>query len=155
MTKQEEFVTKYLLDAIQSKIRTGVPVLVTLAQSALESGWGKHAKGNNFFGVKAGSSWQGETQLLNTYEEIEGKQVKVQAKFRKYKTPEESFVDHGLLLKKRFAKSFLHNDPIDFVRSMQNDYKYKYATDSKYVEKIGTMIRQIKTIVLNLEKINI
>lgn len=155
MTKQEEFVKKYLLDALQTQIKIGVPVLVTLGQGALESGWGRYAKGNNFFGIKAGNSWQGETQILKTYEEIEGKKVRIEAKFRKYATPEDSFIDHGLLLKKRFANSFAHRDPVDFIRSMQNDYSYKYATDSKYVDKMTQLIRMIKEIILKLEKINI
>lgn len=146
----KEFVKQYFFEAFQSQIRTGVPVLVTLAQAALESGWGKYAKGNNFFGIKAGKSWQGETQVLKTKEEIEGKVIQIEAKFRKYETAEESFVDHGLLLKDRFPKSFVHSDPVDFVNSMQKDHGYKYATDSKYVDKIAELIRMIKKIVLEM-----
>ncbi len=32
----------------------GVPAVAVLAQSALETGWGASAPGNNLFGIKAG-----------------------------------------------------------------------------------------------------
>lgn len=64
--------TKFLFDnykfAKESEAATGVPALVTLVQAALESGYGQHAPGNNFFGIKAGSSWTGNTQKLKTWE---------------------------------------------------------------------------------------
>jgi len=47
---------------------TGVPALLSVAQSAIETGYGKHAPGNNFFGIKAGKSWNGAIQLLPTWE---------------------------------------------------------------------------------------
>jgi hypothetical protein len=37
---------------------------VTAAQAMLETGWGKSVKGNNIFGVKAGSSWTGELSAV-------------------------------------------------------------------------------------------
>lgn len=147
-----EFVKKYLFDAVQSHVATGVPFMVTLAQAALESSWGEKAPGNNFFGVKAGLSWKGETQLLWTKEFQNGKWEKVQASFRKYLTPAQSFADHGLLLKKRWPKAFLFADPIGFIRSVQNDHEYKYATDPNYVVLIQKLVDQISKIILEMEK---
>lgn len=63
-----DFVKLYYKNALQSEKDTGVPALVTLAQAGLESGWGKAAYGNNFFGIKAGSSWKGNIQKLKTWE---------------------------------------------------------------------------------------
>ena len=63
-----DFIKKYFVAAKQSEASTGVPALVTIAQAGIESAWGKSAPGNNFFGVKAGKSWTGETQKLKTWE---------------------------------------------------------------------------------------
>lgn len=66
--KPTEFFLKYYPFAKESEAATGVPALVTLVQAGVESGWGKHAPGNNFFGIKAGSHWTGKTQKLKTWE---------------------------------------------------------------------------------------
>lgn len=149
--KPQEFVKKYLFDAVKSYVATNVPVTITLAQAALESSWGEKAPGNNFFGIKATASWKGETQLLLTKEFENGKWIKVQAPFRKYLTPSQSFADHGLLLKRRWPKAFLFSDPIGFIRSVQNDHEYQYATDPNYVELIQKLVDQISKIILNME----
>jgi len=151
----EDFVRAYFYDAFKSKILTGVPVLVTLAQGALESGWGKYAKGNNFFGVKAFKSWKGKKQSLKTHEYIKGKRVKVDAWFRVYKTPAASFTDHGKVIKKNWPHAFLYTDPLDFIIALQSNGKKNYATDIKYVEKMGKIIRRIKQLILEIENINI
>lgn len=67
-TTYEPFINKYSQFAKEAEKITGVPALVTLAQSALESGWGKSAPKNNFFGHKADRNWKGEKQLLTTSE---------------------------------------------------------------------------------------
>ena len=62
------FFTKYYPLAQSVESDTNVPALVTLAQGAIESGYGLHAPGNNLFGIKASSSWTGKTQKLKTWE---------------------------------------------------------------------------------------
>ena len=47
------FKEKYLLYALESERKTGISAVFILAQAALETGWGKYAPGNMFFGVKA------------------------------------------------------------------------------------------------------
>lgn len=64
----KQYVQKYLPYAIEASKITGVPALVILIFAAVESAFGKHAPGNNFFGVKAGKSWTGAIQLLKTFE---------------------------------------------------------------------------------------
>lgn len=147
----KDFVKIYLFDAVKSQVVTNVPLLVTLAQAALESSWGDKAPGNNFFGIKAGSTWKGETQLLWTKEFQNGKMEKVQALFRKYDSAAQSFADHGLLLKKRWPKAFQFSDPMGFIRSVQNDHDYRYATDPNYVVLIQKLIDQISKIIINME----
>jgi len=47
---------------------TTVPAAVNILISAVESGFGKHAPGNNYHGIKADKSWKGENTLLKTPE---------------------------------------------------------------------------------------
>lgn len=53
--------------AVDAEKATGCPAELTTAQCILESGWLKHAPGNNCFGIKAYSGCQ-DTQLLRTTE---------------------------------------------------------------------------------------
>lgn len=122
------FFRTYYPYALQSQQNTGVPAVVTLAQAAIESGYGKYAYGNNFFGIKASPSWKGEIQRLKTWEcgktgnpttdgikdEIiqifpkgatggnklcPNHSYRVWGKFRKYASPRDSFIDHANFLK--------------------------------------------------------
>lgn len=138
-----EFVSKYISSAIQSEKDTGVPALVTLAQAAVESGWGERAPGNNFFGIKADPSWKGSIQVLQTREVINGQNVIVSAKFRKYSTPEESFRDHGFFLikNKNYSPAFLTSTPEDFAIAVANG---GYATDPSYGKTLVKVIGLIR-----------
>ena len=92
-TKQE-FIDKYKEIAIQQQLKYGIPASITLAQAILESSYGtsKQAKeDNNFFGVKRGESWKGDT---NNYLDDHSKPEP----FRRYSHPEQSFEDHSKIL---------------------------------------------------------
>ena len=142
--KPREFIEKYLAVAEQNEIETGVPKLLTLSQAALESAWGAKAPGNNFFGIKAGSSWKGEVVEFNTHEVEAGKTIALKDKFRKYTTPLECFKDYASVMRRRFPKAFRFTDPVDFITSVQNEHGYKYATDPEYVNKIAAMVSTLK-----------
>jgi len=135
-----KFLKEYIEYAKENELNTGVPYLVTLAQAALESGWGNNSPKNNFFGIKAGKNWGGSTQLLWTKEYENGQWKAVKALFRAYNSPLESFRDHADLLKKRFPKAFRYKDPVEFITSVQTEHSYKYATDKDYVGKIKKII---------------
>lgn len=69
---QQDFVDRFAPLAYNIQVLDGIPMLFSLSQCALETGWGRELSGNMCFGMKAtGSSyggWQGETQLLHTWE---------------------------------------------------------------------------------------
>lgn len=140
----EEFVAKYGRYAFENEKRTGVPALVTLAQAALESGWGKSAVGNMFFGIKADKSWTGAKQLLWTTEYINGAYQKIQDWFRAYASPLESFADHAAFLRRnsRYAPAFRTTDPYAFAKAVA---QAGYATDPGYYEKVANLMRQMAT----------
>lgn len=148
---QTDFIKAYLYDSVKSQLMTGVPFLLTLSQAALESGWGVHANGFNFFGIKAGKSWKGETQILKTKEFENGKWITIDAVFRKYDSPAQSFADHGLVLKKNWPKAFKFSDPVGFIRCVQFDHSRVYATDPNYVPTIEKLVNQITKIIINME----
>jgi len=139
-SQQEIFVRQFSSEAILTNQITGVPASVTIAQAALESGWGKHAPGNNFFGIK-GKGPAG-TQWLKTKEFQGGKFVQIRASFRKYHDPLESFVDHAEVIAKNpnFKTAMTHTSSAeDFIRALQGK-KIRYASDPHYVEKILSII---------------
>ncbi len=158
--KPTEFFSAYAHYAVESQLETRVPASVTLAQAALESGWGGRAPGNNFFGVKGvglvaeglrkmvreGHYRDGFTpvppdlQVLWTREWIGGRYVRVQDVFAAYPTPKESFDAHGRLLasRERYAQAFQSQDGYGFARAVADA---GYATDPGYAEKLVKLIR--------------
>ena len=63
-----DFIKKMLPYAKAAESSTGVPAIVSLIFAAIESGYGKHAPGNNYYGIKANSTWQGEITKQRTPE---------------------------------------------------------------------------------------
>lgn len=163
------FLKKYYPYAVESEKETGVPALVTLAQGGLESQWGKHAYGNNFFGIKVGKGWNGEIQKLKTWEcgktsdEIiqvfqpgtpgsnpncnsKGKpSYRVYAKFRAYPNAAKGFENHGQFLRdnKRYAPAFKYTQPTQFALEIA---KAGYATAPNYGEILVQTIINAKKV---------
>lgn len=134
--------------ARDSEQKTGVPWQVTMAQAALESGWGKYAPGFNFFGIKADARWLGKRVLRTTREVIEGKSVYVNAVFRAYDTPHESFKDHGYFLRdttnpqtgeRVYARCFETETPQEFCTALQ---ACGYASDPNYAATLIKIINR-------------
>jgi flagellum-specific peptidoglycan hydrolase FlgJ len=85
--KPQEFIDQIAPAAIACHKATGIPASFTLAQAALESGWGASRlaqQGRNLFGVKADRAWKGPTINMDTGEVINGKRVTVPAIWRAY-----------------------------------------------------------------------
>ncbi|MCC7344040.1 MAG: glycoside hydrolase family 73 protein [Deltaproteobacteria bacterium] len=138
--RQREFFQRMLPHALAAQALTGVPASVSLAQAALESGWGRHAPGHNFFGIK-GTGPAG-SQRLATREFRDGALVRTHAKFRRYHDPLESFLDHARVIAEgRYLRHAMkHKDKAhDFVRALQSG-RYKYATDPRYADKVIQLI---------------
>lgn len=120
-----------------------------IAQALLESSDSKGVPGNsgltrnhnNFFGIKADKSWKGKKAILKTREVINGKDVMVDAPFRKYDTPEQSFADRVqfLLKNKRYAKAGVFDavSPYDQAVALQ---RAGYATDPNYAKILKGII---------------
>lgn len=129
--------------AAQSCAKTsGVPASFTVAQAALESGWGESGlakKGKNLFGVKADASWKGDILTLQTKEFLNGSWVVVTARWRKYTNWQRALEDHAAFLKnnKRYAGCFLCASGVSFAQAVANA---GYATDPNYADKLISII---------------
>ncbi len=161
----KQFVTAYLPFARQTEEKTGISTIFTLAQAALESGWGKSAPGNMFFGVKASKTTpENKKQLLATVEVLsdekqgyrfpevlsitrrgDGKYTyRVKDWFRKYDTPEECFSDHAKFFfeNKRYANALtVKHNPDLFAEEIA---KAGYATDPEYASILKSVIKTIR-----------
>jgi flagellum-specific peptidoglycan hydrolase FlgJ len=128
--------------AIQSMRETGIPASFTLAEAALESGWGKSLlalEAKNLFGVKADKGWNGAVYLRNTREYLNNQWVMVPARWRKYATWLECMKDHALFLltNQRYHHCFEQKTGIEFAKAVA---EAGYATDPEYAAKIAKII---------------
>jgi flagellum-specific peptidoglycan hydrolase FlgJ len=136
---QQIFIDTLAPMAIMDMLRTGVLASITIAQAALESGWGAAAPGNNLFGIK------GTGQEFTTQEYENGHFVTVTDGFRVYDSWEGSVIDHGDFLVQNgrydqagFFDRCTEKDYIGAAQSLQNA---GYATDPKYAAKLVGIIQ--------------
>ena len=146
MSKQTDFFNKYKNYAEQTQNLFGIPASITLAQAALESRWGESGltlRSNNFFGIKADSTWKGALDNATTKEFVMGQYITIKSNFRVYNNALESFNDHAKFLKKFNRYKSLFELPITDYKSWANGLKAAgYATDPLYASKLINMIQQ-------------
>ncbi len=127
--------------------RLGIAPEAILAQAALETGWGKHVMpdmkgGNSFnlFGIKAGSSWNGDTAIRRTIEFEGGVPQYERASFRAYRDVASTVDDYTALLANNPRYEGVvgrGNDTGAFADALQES---GYATDPQYAQKLKSVI---------------
>jgi flagellar protein FlgJ len=142
-TSPEEFIQAVWDDAVVAAGELGLDPAVLVAQSALETGWGKKviqaADGSssfNLFGIKVGNGWQGDSSIVNTMEFRDGLAALEKAAFRVYDSLSSAFKDYVSFLKNnpRYQGALEKvSDSKAFLTELQ---QAGYATDPKYAEKI-------------------
>lgn len=112
---------------------TGIPASFTLAQAALESGWGARCPGNNLFGIKADKAWKGPTVDVDTHEVIKGQRVAITDKFRAYPSWAACMLDHAAFFKAnpRYRDCFKQTTGEGWARAVA---AAGYATDPNYAK---------------------
>ena len=123
---------------------TGIPASFTVAEGALESGWGNSlltTQAKNLFGIKADRSWTGPVYRIQTREFLSDHWVMVYAPFRKYDDWLGSIQDHAAFLRSnpRYSACFQTKNGIEFAIAVD---KAGYATDPNYADKITAIIRE-------------
>lgn len=131
-----------IISAAQAaQTKWGVPAAVSLAQWALESGWGSHIPpgSNNFFGIKA----VGDQPSVNvpTREFLHGQWETIYQPFRKFASVADCFDAHGQLLATNpayaSARQYEHGQDAQFVQALQGHY----ATDPAYGSLLNAIIQ--------------
>lgn len=145
---QLNYIKAYKEIAVREMERTGVPASIKLAQGILESNSGQSVlarRANNHFGMKCGSTWQGDTYYREDDDYNEQGQL-IKSCFRGYKNGQASFVAHSEFLRdprKAFRYGFLFRlDPKDYQRWAYGLKQAGYATSPTYPQKLISLIER-------------
>lgn len=146
----EKFVSHLYPLAEKAARALGVDPRALLAQSALETGWGRKLSSDrggvsslNFFNIKADRRWSGDSVAVSTLEIRDGVPVRERANFRAYETAQQSFNDYVdfLTTNSRYEKAVQCSDSESFIRGLA---EAGYATDQQYAEKIISIMNDDK-----------
>lgn len=136
--EKEAFFRQYAKVAMEHQRRYGIPASVILAQMALESGYGESElarKGNNFFGIKVGSSWKGAKSWHD--DDVPGY-------FRNYDSVLESIEDHSRLLMTKRYKRCRQYDSQDYHNWLVEIKRAGYASAKDYIKSCEEIIIKYK-----------
>lgn len=136
-TNQQEFIKAMLPYATKAGQQLGVDPYMIIAQSAHETGWGKHAPDFNYFGIKGNGSSKPTREYLN------GQWVTVNVPFKGYASMEDSVNSYKdfLLGNTRYQKALQAQDAMGFLQGL---YDAGYATDPNYVSRVGSIYHKIR-----------
>ncbi len=126
-----DYIDTYKSLAIKHQKEYGIPASITLAQGLLESGAGQSElarTANNHFGIKCHSDWRGG----RVYHDDD----RLNDCFRQYDSPEESFEDHALFLKRPRYASLFQLRVTDYRSWAKGLKSCGYATDNSYANKL-------------------
>ncbi len=133
---RSDYIRKYQALAIDEMNRSGIPASITMAQACLESSDGNSElsrKSNNHFGIKCKSYWAGKKVYYDDDRKNEC--------FRKYKTVEESYIDHtDFLMDNPRYYGLFQLPPDDYVGWAKGLKKAGYATAKDYDKKLIKII---------------
>lgn len=134
--KARAYVKQFSGWAMEEQRRVGIPAAITLAQGIYETGAGESelaTQANNHFGIKCKKEWRGETFAHTDDAPNEC--------FRKYKSAQESYIDHSNYLKQsvRYAELF-DFEKTNYVAWAKGLKRCGYATNPAYAQKLIKMI---------------
>jgi len=137
---RENYIKKYQFLAIEEMGRSGIPASIKMAQACLESGNGNSElsmKSNNHFGIKCKRSWRGGKVYYNDDANDEC--------FRKYKSVEDSYIDHSNFLMSNPRYAFLFQLlPDDYIGWAKGLKQAGYATANGYDKRLIRIIEENK-----------
>ena len=155
---EKEFVQLIGPKATADYQESGILASITVAQACLESGYGSTElakNANNLFGMKtslSGNTWNSVWDGKSKYTKVTKEEYKVgvitniTADFRKYPTIDDSIKDHSLYLTQAKNGSKLRYAGLvgetNYKKAIQIIKDGGYATDSKYVNKICSLIER-------------
>lgn len=137
---RQAFIDMMMPHALRVSEATGVDPRIVIAQAAQETGWGRSAPGNNYFGVK--SHGRGGGRQNRTHEYVNGQRVNVTDSFREYADPGESADDYGAFLREnaRYAPMLAADGMDSQIDALGRS---GYATDPNYASSIRSIAGSI------------
>jgi len=142
-TDQKSFIETVMPYAKKVAKKLGISPAVLVAQSALETGWGKkiingsdNQSSFNLFNIKANKNWQGDKVSKSSLEVEDGIGVKRRSDFRAYESYEQSVADYGKFItsNQRYQEALQQGNNAE--RYIEEIHKAGYATDPQYADKI-------------------
>lgn len=137
---RRRFVQQMTPYAVEASRATGVDPRIIIAQAALESGYGKSAPGQNYFGIK--SHGQAGGQTLATSEYGDGGMYRTADSFRQYGSMADSAADYAKFINENKRYSGLRQAQ-GLDAQLAELQKSGYATDPNYSAKVGSIARGI------------
>ncbi|MGG3363994.1 glucosaminidase domain-containing protein, partial [Bacillus subtilis] len=142
---KEDFIKQIAADAQRVYKNHQILASLIIAQGCLESAWGTSelaTKGHNLFGMKG--EYKGQYVTMMTWEVINGENVQVSAKFRKYPSWKESIDDLANLYLNGVSWDKDHYRAVvgetDYQKATAALVKAGYATDPNYATKLNSII---------------
>ena len=126
--------------AIRSSVEHCVPASVTVAQAALESGWGQSDKAlelNNLFGIKAADHEAGA--VAPTWEVVDGQRIDTEARFRSFDSWAHAVLEHDRRIAEHHAYAAARRERDDW-RAFISALAPVYATDPAYAQRITSLV---------------
>ncbi|HEX4164299.1 MAG TPA: glucosaminidase domain-containing protein [Bryobacteraceae bacterium] len=118
--------------AVLCERATKIPAELTVAQWALESGWGAHQPGNNCFGIKAYPGCFG-IQSLETVEFVGGVRRVLLQPFATFPSLDACFAEHASLFSRApYQKIFAAQSANPNLTRLISQVSAVYATDPNY-----------------------
>lgn len=138
----------YYKNALEACQNTTIFPLVAIGESAVESSWGNSQlaqKANNFFGIKAQEGYVGRSMNFPTKEfDHEGKPYYIDAAFRAYDSPTDSFKDWiNVLHESRYVNAGVENTTTP-QEQIQDIAKAGYSTSPTYANLIIEVMKEIQ-----------
>lgn len=137
---RESFISAMMPHAIRVSQETGLDPRLVIAQAAQETGWGRSAPNNNFFGIKSHGKSGGAN--LGTFEYSGGQKTNVTDSFRTYGGMGESASDYSKFLREnpRYREMLAAPDLAGQVAALGAS---GYATDPNYASSVGAIANSI------------
>ncbi len=137
---RDSFVSAMMPHALRVSEMTGLDPRLVIAQSAQETGWGKSAPNNNFFGIK--SHGKGGANL-GTFEYVDGQRVNINDSFRTYDSMGQSAEDYARFLMEnpRYKEMLSAGDLEGQLAALGRS---GYATDPNYSASVGSIANSIQ-----------
>tara|TARA_R110001583_G_scaffold33943_5_gene114585 strand:+ start:16216 stop:17298 length:1083 start_codon:yes stop_codon:yes gene_type:complete len=142
-TDQKSFIDTLMPYAKKVAKTLGISPAALIAQSALETGWGKkiingvdNQSSFNLFNIKAHRGWEGDKVSKNSLEVENGVGVQRRSDFRRYDGYSQSFNDYEQFMNNNQRYQEALQQGTNAERYVEELQKAGYATDPKYAEKI-------------------